>query len=59
MRSALSAYKLTDAIVKVLNNNSYKQKAVQFQQSMQNSGGKNRAVDIIEQAIINGKPIYR
>lgn len=57
--NGLLDFKLTDAIVKVLNNNSYKQKAVQFQQSMQNSGGKNRAVDIIEQAIINRKPIYR
>ncbi|HEY9852944.1 MAG TPA: glycosyltransferase [Leptolyngbyaceae cyanobacterium] len=47
----LSVPKLRDAIRKVLTEESYKKRAIAFQEVIQRSGGTSRAADIIEQVI--------
>jgi zeaxanthin glucosyltransferase len=49
--SQLSVSKLRRAIQRVLTEESYKQNAVRFKEVMRQTGGVNRAADIIEQAI--------
>ena len=53
----LSVAKLKTAIQKVLTEDSYKQNAVRLQEAIQRAGGVSRAADIIEQAIVTGKPV--
>ncbi|MEG4329612.1 glycosyl transferase family 1, partial [Microcoleus sp. herbarium5] len=45
------------AIVKVLTQESYKQRAIEMQGAIGRSGGVKRAADIIEQAVLTGKPV--
>ena len=51
--------KLENAIANILDHNSYKQRALNLQAAIQNSGGAKLAVDIIEEAIATGKPVLR
>ena len=51
--------KLENYIAKILDHNSYKQKALNLQAAIINSGGVNLAGDIIEEAIATGKPVLR
>ncbi len=53
----LSVPKLRSAIVKVLTQESYKQRAIEMQEAIGRSGGVKRAADIIEQAVLTGKPV--
>lgn len=54
----LSIPKLQTAIAKVLTQNSYKQRGIAFQEAIVRSGGVKKAVDIIEQVISTGKPVF-
>jgi UDP:flavonoid glycosyltransferase YjiC (YdhE family) len=53
----LSVPKLRSAIVKVLTQESYKQRAIEMQEAIRRSGGVKRAADIIEQAVLTRKPV--
>lgn len=53
----LSVTKLRSAIVKVLTQESYKQRAIEMQEAIVRSGGVKKAADIIEQVISTGKPV--
>ena len=53
----LSVSKVRSAIVKVLTQESYKQRAIEMQGAIGRSGGVKRAADIIEQAVLTGKPV--
>lgn len=53
----LSVPKLRSAIVKVLTQDSYKQRAIEMQGAIGRSGGVKKAVDIIEQIVLTGKPV--
>ncbi|MEG5031836.1 glycosyltransferase [Microcoleus sp. AT3-D2] len=53
----LSVTKVRSAIVKVLTQESYKQRAIDLQEAIGRSGGVKRAADIIEQAVLTGKPV--
>lgn len=53
----LSVSKVRSAIVKVLTQESYKQRAIEMQGVIGRSGGVKRAADIIEQAVLTGKPV--
>jgi MGT family glycosyltransferase len=53
----LSLPKLRSAIVKVLTQESYKQRAIEMQEAIGRSGGVKRAADIIEQAVLTRKPV--
>ncbi|MEG4210114.1 glycosyltransferase [Microcoleus sp. S13_B4] len=53
----LSIPKVRSAIVKVLTQESYKQRAIEMQEAIGRSGGVKRAADIIEQAVLTGKPV--
>lgn len=55
--SRLNVPRLREAIETVLNDDSYRQKAVQLQQAISNSGGVKKAADLIEKAISTGKPV--
>lgn len=46
------------AIAKVLTQNSYKQRAIAFQEVIVRSGGVKKAADIIEQVISTGRPVF-
>ncbi|MEG4210113.1 glycosyltransferase [Microcoleus sp. S13_B4] len=52
----LSVPKLRSAIVKVLTQESYKQRAIEMQEAIGRSGGVKKAADIIEQVVLTGKP---
>jgi zeaxanthin glucosyltransferase len=56
--SRLSVGKLRRAVQKVLAQESYKQNAVRLQESIGRAGGVSRAIDIVEQAISIGKPVF-
>ncbi|RUT04419.1 oleandomycin glycosyltransferase [Dulcicalothrix desertica PCC 7102] len=49
--------KLRTALLHVLMENSYKQNALKLQSCIRHAGGVNRAVDIIEKAVVTGKPV--
>jgi MGT family glycosyltransferase len=53
----LSIPKVGSAIGKVLTQESYKQRAIEMQEAIRRSGGVKRAADIIEQAVLTGKPV--
>ncbi|CAB1275991.1 glycosyltransferase [Candidatus Nitrosacidococcus tergens] len=53
----LTAPRLTEAIKKVLEDKSYKEKALKMQESIKKSGGVDLAVKIIEQVAATGKPV--
>jgi MGT family glycosyltransferase len=53
----LNVPKLRSAIVKVLSQESYKQRAIEMQGAIGRAGGVKKAVDIIEQVILTGKPV--
>jgi zeaxanthin glucosyltransferase len=53
----LSVPKVRSAIVKVLTQESYKQRAIELQEVIVRSGGVQRAADIIEQVVLTGKPV--
>ena len=53
----LSVPKVRSAIGKVLTQESYKQRAIEMQGAIGRSGGVKRAADIIEQAVLTGKPV--
>jgi zeaxanthin glucosyltransferase len=53
----LSIPKLRSAIEKVLTQKCYKQRAIEMQGAIGRSGGTKRAADIIEQAVLTGKPV--
>lgn len=55
----LNFTRLKKAIGKVLTKPSYKENAVRMQKAIQNAGGVKQAVNIIEQAVTTGKPVYR
>ncbi|MEG4442970.1 glycosyltransferase [Microcoleus sp. AT9_B5] len=52
----LSVPKLRSAIVKVLTQDSYKQRAIEMQGAIGRSGGVKKAADIIEQVVLTRKP---
>lgn len=54
----LSVPKLRSAIEKVLAQESYKKRAIALQEAIARSGGVKRAADIIEQAVLTGKPVF-
>ncbi|MGB7712760.1 MAG: glycosyltransferase [Microcoleus sp.] len=54
----LSVPKLRSAILKVLTQESYKQRAIALQEAIVRSGGVKRAADIIEQVVLTGKPVF-
>jgi zeaxanthin glucosyltransferase len=49
--------KVRSAIVKVLTQESYKQRAIEMQGAIERSCGVKRAADIIEQAVLGWKPV--
>ncbi len=53
----LSVLKLRSAIVKVLNQESYRKRAIEMQGAIVRSGGVKKAADIIEQAVLTRKPV--
>ena len=53
----LSVPKVRSAIVKVLTQESYRKRAIEMQGAIVRSGGTKRAADIIEQAVLTGKPV--
>ena len=53
----LNVPKLRSAIVKVLTEESYKKRAIEMQEAIVRAGGVKKAVDIIEQVVLTGKPI--
>ncbi|MEG3863029.1 glycosyltransferase [Microcoleus sp. herbarium12] len=53
----LSVPKVRSAIETVLTQESYKQRAIEMQGAIARSGGVKRAADIIEQAVLTGKPV--
>lgn len=53
----LNVPKLRSAIVKVLTQDSYKQRAIEMQDAIVRSGGVKKAADIIEQAVLTRKPV--
>lgn len=55
----LTVAKLKKLINRVLNEKYFQQNALRMQEAIQAAGGVKRAADIIEQAIITGKPVLR
>lgn len=55
--SSLNVYKLRETVERVLKEPSYKQNADSLQKAICGSEGVNRAVNIIEQAVLTGKPV--
>lgn len=53
----LSVPKVRSAIVKVLTQESYKQRAIELQEAIVRAGGTKRAADIIEQVVLTRKPV--
>jgi zeaxanthin glucosyltransferase len=53
----ISVSKLHNAIKRVLIDSSYRQNALRLQSAIQQSGGVSRAADIIEKAVLTGKPV--
>ena len=53
----LRSTKLHNGLRKVLTEEFYRRNAVRLQKAIQQSGGVNRAADIIEQAVSTGKPV--
>ncbi|HEY9893671.1 MAG TPA: glycosyltransferase [Candidatus Sericytochromatia bacterium] len=53
----LSVSKVRSAIVKVLAQESYKKRAIEMQEAIVRAGGVKKAVDIIEQVVLTGKPV--
>jgi zeaxanthin glucosyltransferase len=53
----LSVAKVRSAIVKVLTQESYRKRAIEMQGAIVRSGGVQKAADIIEQAVLTGKPV--
>jgi zeaxanthin glucosyltransferase len=53
----ISVSKLHNAIKRVLTDSSYRQNALRLQSAIQKSGGVSRAADIIEKAMLTGKPV--
>lgn len=53
----VNAEKLEQAIKEVLTNDSYKKNALKLQEAIKQGGGVNKAVDIIEQAVVTGKQV--
>lgn len=53
----LSVKRLQKTVKQVLTEDFYKQNALRLQGAIQRSGGVNRAIDIIEQAVSTGKSI--
>jgi UDP:flavonoid glycosyltransferase YjiC (YdhE family) len=43
--------------VKVLTEESYKKRAIEMQEAIVRAGGVKKAVDIIEQVVLTGKPV--
>lgn len=56
--SRLNVPRLQFAIRKVLTDKSYKQNAIKLQAAIKKAGGVSRAVDIVEQVVSTGKPVY-
>jgi zeaxanthin glucosyltransferase len=54
----LSVPKLRSAIVKVLTQKCYKQRAIEMQEAIARSGGVKQAADIIEQVVLTGEPVF-
>lgn len=57
--SHLTVDSLRSTIHKVLTQDSYKVQALRLQSAIQNSGGVQQTVNIIESAIATGKPVFR
>ena len=55
----LSVSRLRSSIRRVLTEDSYKKNALKLQKAIEQAGGVKRAADIIEQAILTGKPVIR
>ncbi|MDZ8139571.1 MAG: glycosyltransferase [Nostoc sp. DedQUE04] len=55
--ASVSVSKLRTAIKQVLAQDSFKQNALRLQTAIHRSGGISRAADIVEQAIVTGKPV--
>ena len=53
----LKVSSLQKAIAKVLTEDSYKQNAMRLQEGIKRAGGVIRAADIIEKAVVTGKPV--
>ncbi|MEZ2321222.1 MAG: glycosyltransferase [Microcoleus sp.] len=53
----LSVTKVRSAIEKVLTQESYRKRAIEIQGAIGRSGGVHKAADIIEQAVLTGKPV--
>jgi zeaxanthin glucosyltransferase len=53
----ISVSKLRDAIKRVLTDSSYRQNALRLKSAIQQAGGVSRAADIIEKAVLTGKPV--
>jgi zeaxanthin glucosyltransferase len=56
---ALNPEKLRRLVQKVLTESFYKENAVRLQKAIQESGGVEQAVDIIEQAVRTNQPVLR
>ena len=54
----VNADNLRIAIKKVLTEDSYRKNALRLQTAIQKAGGTKRAIDIVEQAISTGKPVF-
>ena len=55
----LTVSKLRELINRVLTEKSFQQNALRMQEAIQSTGGVNRAADIIEQAVITKKPVFK
>lgn len=55
----LSVSKLRNAIERALKEDSYKENALKLQKAIKQAGGVKRAADIIEQAVVTGKPVIK
>ncbi len=55
----LSVSKLRSAIEQVLKENSYQQNALKLQKAIRQAGGVKKAADIVEQAVVTGKPVIK
>ncbi|NJR21091.1 MAG: glycosyltransferase [Richelia sp. CSU_2_1] len=53
----LNVDRARNAIVRVLTQENYKQRAIEMQEVIARSGGVKKAADIIEQVILTGKPV--
>jgi zeaxanthin glucosyltransferase len=55
----LDTPKLRAAVQKVLGQDSYKRNASKLQQAIHGAGGVRQAIDIVEQVVATGKPVFR